>query len=112
MILQTARLTLRPLGQQDAPALFAILGDGETMAHWDRAPLPRLATVEAQLADELAAMAAGRFQCWIVLRGQDAIGTIDLSDRNGQSARAGFAFRRDVWGQGLARPRRPFPHRR
>ena len=58
MILETSRLVLRPMTMADAPALFAILGDAEAMEFWGRPPLPRLATVEAQMADELAAMQA------------------------------------------------------
>ena len=45
MILTTERLVLRPLEGGDAPRLFAILGDPDTMAFWDRAALPRLATM-------------------------------------------------------------------
>jgi ribosomal-protein-alanine N-acetyltransferase len=103
MILKTERLLLRPMAEADAPALFAILGDPEAMAFWDREALPRLATAEAQMADELAAMAAGGFLYWTVLRDGDAVGFVDLSHIDGVGAWAGFAFRRDVWGQGLAR---------
>ena len=102
MILQTGRLVLRPMVRTDAPALFAILGDPETMAFWDRPALPRLATVEAQMEDELAGMAAGGFFYWTVLKNGDAIGGIDLSHIDGFDAWTGFAFRRDMWGQGLA----------
>jgi len=101
--LKTARLVLRPMVMQDAPALFAILGDRQAMAHWHRPALPRLATVEAQMEDELAAVAAGSCFYWTVLCNADAIGTIDLSKIEGRQAWTGFAFRRDTWGQGLAR---------
>jgi ribosomal-protein-alanine N-acetyltransferase len=103
MILRTERLLLRPMTEADAPALFAILGDPGAMAFWDRDALPRLATVQAQMADELAAMAAGGFVYWTVLRDGDAAGVIDLSHIDGFEAWTGFAFRRDVWGRGLAR---------
>lgn len=103
MILTTDRLVLRPMTLADAPALFAILGDPQVMAFWDRPALPRLATVEAQMADELAAMAAGGFFYWTVWKGDDAIGAVDLSNVDGAGATMGFAFRREVWGQGLAR---------
>ena len=103
MILTTQRLLLRPMQPGDAPALFAILGDAEAMAFWDRPALPRLATVEAQMADELAAMAAGGFLYWTVLKAAEAIGAVDLSNMDGHSASAGFAFRRDMWGRGMAR---------
>jgi hypothetical protein len=61
MILQTFRLILRPQRGEDAAALFTILGDATAMEFWDRGSLQRLAKVEALLADELAAMAAGGF---------------------------------------------------
>jgi [ribosomal protein S5]-alanine N-acetyltransferase len=102
MILATPRLTLRPTLQSDATALFAILGDAEAMAFWHRPALPRLATVEALLADELAAMAAGGFHYWTVTKDGEAIGSIDLSCDNGASAWAGFLFRRDLWAKGYA----------
>jgi ribosomal-protein-alanine N-acetyltransferase len=102
MILTTERLVLRPMEAGDAPGLFAILGDPDAMAFWDRAALPRLATMEAQMADELAAMAAGGFVYWTVLKDGDAIGSIDLNV-DGLDAWTGFAFRRDRWGQGFAR---------
>jgi RimJ/RimL family protein N-acetyltransferase len=103
MILTTSRLLLRPMQARDAPALFAILGDAQATAFWDRPALPRLATVEAQMADELAAMAAGRSLYWTVFEGPDAVGTVDLSNLDSHSASTGFAFRRDHWGQGLGR---------
>jgi ribosomal-protein-alanine N-acetyltransferase len=103
MILRTARLLLRPMARADAPALFAILGDAEAMRFWDRPPLPRLATVEAQMEDELAAMAAGRFFAWMAVLDGDAVGSLDLKPAGAGEAWTGFAFRRDVWGRGLAR---------
>lgn len=103
MILRTERLLLRPLERGDAAALFAILGDAEAMRFWHRPPLPRLATVEALLADELAAMAAGGFLYWTVMKDGDAIGGIDLSHIEGGMAQTGFLFRRDQWGRGQAR---------
>lgn len=103
MILQTARLTLRPLQMGDAASLFAILGDAQAMRFWHRPPLPRLATVQAQLADELAAMAAGGFFYWTVVKDGDAIGSIDLSHIENGAAQTGFLFRRDQWGRGYAR---------
>ena len=103
MILKTERLVLRPLAMADAPALFAILGDPAAMEFWDRPPLPRIATVEALLADELAAMAAGHCRYWTMLCGPDAIGGIDVSHIGDGKAELGFLLRRDRWGQGYAR---------
>ncbi len=91
------------MAARDAPALFTILGDEEAMAFWHRPRLPRLATVEALLADELAAMAQGGFHYWTMLKDEDAIGGIDLSYDDGTSAWAGFLLRKDQWGQGYGR---------
>ena len=82
--------------------MFAILGDEEAMAFWHRPRLPRLATAEALLADELAAMTAGGFHYWTVWKDEDAIGGIDLSHDDGICAWAGFLLRRDQWGKGYA----------
>ena len=79
------------MAARDAPALFTILGDEEAMAFWHRPRLPRLATVEALLADELAAMAQGGFHYWTRLKDEDAIGGIDLSYDDGTSAWPGCA---------------------
>jgi ribosomal-protein-alanine N-acetyltransferase len=103
MILQTSRLILRPLQGEDAAGLFAIFGDAQAMAFWDRGPLPRVATVEAMIADEMAGAATGSFLYWTVLKERNIIGSIDLSHIVGSHAWTGFLFRRDVWGQGLAR---------
>ena len=35
MILETERLSLRPLAARDAERLFPLLNDPEVMAHWD-----------------------------------------------------------------------------
>lgn len=103
MILKTSRLVLRPMKAGDARPLFAIFGDAAAMAFWDRPPLPRLATMEAQLADELAAMRRGDFLYWTVCKAGEIVGSIDLSHMDGASASTGFAFRSDQWGQGLGR---------
>src|SRR4051812_28028355 len=103
MILTTPRLVLRPMIRDDAAALFAILGDAEAMRYWARPALPRLATVQAQVEDELAGMAAGSYFCWTALRDGAAIGSIDLKPSTNDKAWMGVAFLRDCWGQGLAR---------
>ena len=102
-ILTTKRLRLRPLAMADATALFAVLGDPVAMAFWDRAHYPRVGTVEAMLADELAAMESGTCVYWAVLRDDAVIGSIDLSQVAQGQAWTGFLFRSDVWGLGFAR---------
>jgi RimJ/RimL family protein N-acetyltransferase len=103
MILETARLTLRPQEAGDAPALFRILGDPEAMRFWNRPPLARLAVAEELVREQQAAMDAGLCRYWTALEGGDAIGSLDLSLIADGSAELGFLFRRDRWGHGFAR---------
>jgi [ribosomal protein S5]-alanine N-acetyltransferase len=102
MILTTTRLTLRPMQQSDAAALFAILGDAEAMRFSPRPVLTRLAVAEEMVREQIAAGALCRY--WTVRREADAIGSCDLSfiDLGGKRAETGFLFRRDQWGQGFA----------
>jgi ribosomal-protein-alanine N-acetyltransferase len=102
MILKTPRLTLRPQQQGDAEALFAILNDPEAMRFWSRPPITGLAVVNELVREQQAAMAKGLCQYWTVLEGDDAIGSVDLSLIQDDSAELGFLFRRDRWGMGLA----------
>lgn len=105
MNLNTERLTLRSLRVGDAPALFAILGDTEAMKFWDRPAIARAATAAEIVASQLSAMEDGHFLYWTVWRGDDAIGSVDLSalDFDHKRGEVGFLFRRDQWGQGYGR---------
>ncbi|HEY0266144.1 MAG TPA: GNAT family N-acetyltransferase [Rhizomicrobium sp.] len=102
MFLTTARLTLRPQEQADAPALFAILNDAQAMRFWHRPAIARPAVAEELVREQQAAMAEGLCRYWTVLEGGDAIGSVDLSLIEGGSAELGFLLRRDRWGLGLA----------
>ena len=102
MTLKTARLTLRPQEQADAPALFAILGDEEAMRFWNRPAISRLAVVEELLREQQAAMREGLCLYWTLIRDGEAIGSIDLSLIGDGSAELGFLLRPDHWGRGLA----------
>lgn len=101
MILNTARLALRPQQMGDASCLFAILGDPEAMQFWNRPATLRLATVEEMVREQQEAMASGLCRYWTVLEDGDAIGSIDLSLIEGASAELGFLLRRDRWRMGL-----------
>jgi ribosomal-protein-alanine N-acetyltransferase len=101
-LLQTARLSLRPQEQADAPALFAILRDPGAMRFWSRPAIPRLEIVEELVAEQQAAMTDGLCRYWTLIEEGDAVGSIDLSLIEGGSAELGFLLRRDRWGAGLA----------
>lgn len=105
MILQTDRLHLVPLEMRDAPSLLSILGDAEAMEFWHRPAITRAATGSEIVASQLTAMADGQFLYWTVWRGDDAIGSVDLSalDFAHRRGEVGFLFRRDRWGSGYGR---------
>jgi RimJ/RimL family protein N-acetyltransferase len=101
MILQTDRLTLRPMVEGDAPALFAILGDPTAMRFWDRPAMTRLAVAQDMVAEQLGWMAEGQCRYWTVWRAGDALGSVDLSLIRGRGAELGILIRRDRWGLGF-----------
>ncbi len=101
MILNTARLTLRPQQMGDAAFLFSILGDPQAMRFWSRPAIARIAVVEEQVREQQEAMASGLCRYWTVEEDGDAIGSIDLSLIEGASAELGFLLRRDRWNRGL-----------
>ena len=105
MTLITERLRLVPLKDADAPFLFTMLRDQEVMEFWHRPVITRAATGSEIVAAQLAAMADGQFLYWTVWRGEDAIGSVDLSalDFTHLHGDLGFLFRRDQWGQGYGR---------
>ena len=102
MILNTGRLILRPQQQADVPALLAILSDDRAMRFWNRAPLTRLAAAQELVREQQAAMAEGLCRYWTLIRGDEAIGSVDLSLIQDGSAELGFLLRPDCWGAGLA----------
>jgi ribosomal-protein-alanine N-acetyltransferase len=106
MILETERLSLRPLEAADAEFLFPILSDPEVMAHWDvpETDDPNLVRtiVEGQITD----VAAGRSIQWTIWTLDEAefLGVCDLSgiDRWHKRAEIGFLLGRGAWGKGYA----------
>jgi [ribosomal protein S5]-alanine N-acetyltransferase len=100
----TARLVLRPLEPSDAPAIFAIMSDEETMRFWDWPALKDSQTAADIVASQIADMAQGHAAYWAVTLGPRLIGSCDLSgiDRHHGRAEIGFQFNRAWWGNGYA----------
>lgn len=107
MILRTARLFLRPIAIDDAPALFEARGDAEVMRYWDWPEQKSVDEVRAIFTEHIPALAEASTKWWVAAFSPDgpAIGECDLSDIDRHHARAeiGFLFARRHWGQGLAR---------
>ena len=104
MILQTSRLTLRPLQAADAPDLHAIMSDAEVMAFWDIAEIEDMGLTSAILDSQLEQMADQRAFYWAMVRAGDEafVGCCDLAeiDRRHHRAEVGFIVGRGYWGDG------------
>jgi RimJ/RimL family protein N-acetyltransferase len=105
-ILTTARLSLRPLDENDGAAVFAMMSDDEAMRFWDWPAFIDRETVDEIVAGQLAGVRSGDALYWAVtLSGNDrAIGVCDLSgiDMHHRRAEIGFLFARAHWGKGYA----------
>lgn len=106
MILETERLSLRPLEASDAELLFPILSDPEVMAHWDVPETDDPELVRIVVESQVATMGDGRSLYWTIWTLDDAefLGACDLSDidRWHKRAEIGFLLGRDAWGKGYA----------
>src|SRR5262249_6203453 len=104
MILETERLSLRPLEVGDANLLFPVLSDVEVMAHWDIPEVDDPDLVKAIVEGQVADAEAGKAAHWAIrkLSDDEFLGACDLSDidRWHKRAEVGFILGRDAWGHG------------
>ncbi len=103
-IIETERLHLRPLCLADAPAIFRMRSDPETMRFWDSPPAKDPHNVAGIVAAQIGDMECGHAIYWAVCVADTAIGCCDLSDIDRIHGRAeiGYIFARNVWGNGFA----------
>lgn len=106
MILETARLALKPLRIEDAPDIRPLLGDPDVMAHWDYDPIDEAETIDRLVAAQIETMDRDLAMYWVLRRLDDRrfVGCCDVADIDWRHRRAevGFALARPFWGQGLA----------
>ena len=103
-VLETERLTLRPMRLADAPALQRRFNDWEVVKHLNgHVPWPYPDDgAESHVRDSLEKR--DRYYWTITLRGapDDALGLISIKpDAGDQSEQRGFWLGRDFWGRGL-----------
>lgn len=103
MILETERLTLRPVTAEDAPLIYPVMADPEVMAHMDIDAIDDADTIIAFVEGQVGEMERDEAFYWSVRTNQGAyLGSVDLSDIDWRHNRAevGFILARPAWGQG------------
>jgi ribosomal-protein-alanine N-acetyltransferase len=106
-ILETERLTLRPLVEADAADIFPLMDDPDVMAYWDVPEIDDPDLVAELVRGQVAQMGEGGAMHWSIHTTADDVfvGSFGLSeiDWRHKRAEAGFMLGRDSWGQGYAR---------
>jgi len=104
--IESARLRIRSLREDDVDALFAVFGDREVMRYASRPALADRDAAAAYLAGILQDFAHRQLFQWGVARRDDdvVIGTVTLFSLSAQNRRAeiGYMFARAHWGAGYA----------
>ncbi|RQR48550.1 N-acetyltransferase [Burkholderia sp. Bp9002] len=102
--LTTARLTLRPLEEEDAHALFEIWADAEAMRYFSIPAMVDFDEARERIARKLTTAADGMdFNCVLESRATgEVVGECALFHVNAQCRRAeiGFSLKRRHWGSG------------
>lgn len=105
-LLVTDRLRIRPLSEEDLPALFALFSDPEVVRYWELPLMREPADAVRFLEAVREGLASRTLLEWGVTEaaGGPVIGTVAFSGWIPAHRRAevGFALRRDRWGRGLA----------
>lgn len=105
--LETPRLRLRELAVDDAPALFTLYSDPQTMRYWSCPPYLDPGQALGLIHDIHRGQQAGELVEWgVEERGEDRlVGTLTLHqlDEGNRRAELGFLLGRPWWGQGLMR---------
>jgi len=103
--LKTARLRLRKLVSDDAPAFFPIHSDKETLKYWSNEPVSDLSEVEKIVEQNLHWVETGTCLYWAIeeLEHGKVIGSCTLFtiDDQNQRAEVGYILNREYWGRGL-----------
>ena len=104
LTLRTARLVLRPLRPDDAPALYALFSDPQVMRYWSGTPWTDIAKAHEMIASDAAAMRDGVHVRLGLTRADDGelIGNCTLFAFNAQCRRAevGYSLLPTAWGRG------------
>lgn len=102
--IDTRRLRLRPLRQDDAAVFFEVWSDPEAMRYFSFLPMQDMEQARARVADKLQSLDDGSsVTCVIELKDSgEVLGDCALFNGVAHSQRAdiGFCLRRKYWGNG------------
>ncbi|HEX4037658.1 MAG TPA: GNAT family N-acetyltransferase [Acidobacteriaceae bacterium] len=102
--LETARFVLREMTLEDAPALFAVLGDAETMRWYPRAYT--FEEVQEGIARQIERYPSGAGLLGLVLKESGILigdcGVVWQEVEDVMEPEVGYHLRRDFWNLGLA----------
>ncbi len=102
--LDTPRLRLRAVTTADAPALFGLFSDAETLRYWSHTAFTEMGEADALISGIAARAEAGDLLKWgVEVRATGVlVGTATLAsiDRSNRRAEVGFLVGRAHWGNG------------
>ena len=102
--IETSRLRLRPLQQEDAPAFFEVWSDPAAMRYFSFTPMQTIEQAQARVADKLKSLSDGNSVICVIesIDTQDVLGDCALFNgvQKCQRADIGFCLRRKYWGRG------------
>ncbi|WP_045120092.1 GNAT family N-acetyltransferase [Haliangium ochraceum] len=102
-VIDTERLHLRPLREDDADALHSVFSDAEVMTYWSSGPHQSREQTRAYVRGNVT---GDVYSTWAMgARGGDdtALGWVVLHHHRKGLAEIGYVLRRDHWGRGLTR---------
>jgi RimJ/RimL family protein N-acetyltransferase len=102
--LTTRRLLLRPLHADDAPGMYAIYSDPETMRYWSSKVIRDLEAAATMVGEDLRLQLDGSAAFWAVVLPKTGrvIGKFSFFFINPDNRRAeiGYVLNRQFWGKG------------
>lgn len=102
--LQTRRLLLRPLRSDDAPGMYSVYSDPQTMKYWSSAPISSLEKAVQMVAGDLKLQLDDTAAFWAIVlpRTGRVIGKFTLFqiDQHNRRAEIGYILNRQFWRKG------------
>ena len=110
-VIETERLVLRAVTEDDLPALFEVFSNPEVVRYWSAPALPDMRAAEELLASIVGGFRERTLLQWAVTRrGEDRLlGTCTLHriDATHRRTELGYALGRAHWGRGIMREALP-----